>query len=83
MSASLKAAKVFPLGDAISATVELFLPNAQAWPSVFARALHALQLAAQRFCATMATGAAPADMLAMLRAILEGKPPGGAGTAEG
>lgn len=84
VSATLKGVKVFPLGEGISATVELFLPSADTWPAVFARSLHVLQLAAQRFCATMAAAAAPPDVLAMLRAMLEGKAPpapGGSGPA--
>ena len=34
---------------------------------MFARSLHVLHMAAQRFCATMVSGSAPTDVLAMLR----------------
>jgi hypothetical protein len=73
VTASLKGVKVFPLGNAISATVEIFLPHQDAWTEVFARALHVLQLGAHSFCATMAAAAGPTDVLGMLRTMLEGK----------
>lgn len=75
VTASLKGVKVFPLGDSVSATIELFLPNTDAWQSVFVRSVQVLQLAVRRFCTGMTAAAAQPDAMAPLRALLEDKDP--------
>jgi len=83
VTAALKGVKVFPLGNQISAAVELFLPSDDAWPALFGRVLHALQLAAHRFAAAMTASAPPADVLAMLDAMFKAKPPETGDAAKG
>lgn len=64
-SASLKAVKVFVMDGQTHASLELLLPDVEAFQTVFKRGLHALQGAVHRFAMQMQ---APSALEAMLDA---------------
>lgn len=70
VTASIKAAKVFVLGDDTMAAIELFLPRPEDFRAVFPRALHVLKLASDRFAASMSGAGAGAGVLGGLLHLL-------------